>query len=499
MEFNNRENNFMKKKLRINKYSRMIPARLVLYVMITYAMAVLYMNRIAINLSILGMVKDKFIDDPFNTTEKCYVIGNSSYVAPTDYGGTLEWSLNEQYYVLTSFYWTYIIAQIVCGMIIQTYGTKKIFGLSLLITSICNLCVPFASGIHYILVVILQSIQGFAQGFTWPAIYAAVSVWVPIDETSRFVTSSQGYILGLVLANTIFGFIITKFTWIYVFYFAGVLALLSAILWYVLMYDQPEQHPRISKEELQYILENRDQNLLFQKVVPWFSIITSIPVWAIAINSFGRLWMLSIVLIYGPLYFKNILGLTIEMNGLISGISAFVAFLSSCLFSFVSDKIIKHKLIPVVYNRKAFALIGHTVVGMMAVVISQVHCNVPINITIWFLIQSFLAINFVGSMTNIVDISPNYSGPVSGFIQFILLLPSVFSTLVVKTFLQNESISRAWRNSFYVSSGVVFSTAIFYAIFGSGKVQPWDIAENAKNLKGRKNSLKEDEVDIQLI
>ncbi|KAF5284898.1 hypothetical protein FQR65_LT13374 [Abscondita terminalis] len=477
----------------------MIPARLVLYLLIIYEMAILYMNRIAINLCILAMVKDTLIDENFTVTEKCYVNGNSSYIAPVDYRGTLEWSLNEQYYVLTSFYWTCIIAQIVCSLVIQKYGTKKIFGLSLMVTSISSLCVPFSSSIHYLVVVILQAIHGFAQGFTWSAIYAAISVWVPVHERSRFVTSSLGYMLGLVLANTIFGFIIAKFNWTYVFYFVGVLGLFSTIIWYLLMYDQPEHHPRISNEELKYIQENREQNLLFQRVVPWFSIITSIPVWAIAINSFGRMWMSSIIIIYGPLYFKKILGLTVEMNGLMAGASALVAFLSSFLFSYVSDTIILHKLMPVAYNRKMFALIGHTVVGIMAIVISHVHCNVPLNITIWFLIQSFLTANYIGSMTNIVEISPNYSGPVSGFINFILLLPSIFSTFVVKIFLQNESVSAAWKNSFYVSSGIVFSTSIFFAIFGSGKVQPWDIAKGSKNLKDRKISVKDAEVDMQLI
>ncbi|KAF5284890.1 hypothetical protein FQR65_LT13366 [Abscondita terminalis] len=499
MDSNNYESNGFKKNLKIHTLIRSIPARLVLYLLTTYSMAVLYMNRVPLNLSILAMVKENVNDEHFNLTEKCYVNGNSSYMTPVDYGGTLEWSLNEQYYVLTSFYWTYITAQVFCGRIVQTFGTKQIFGLSLVVASICNLCVPISSGIHYIIVVILQSIQGFAQGFTWAAIYAAVSVWIPLDETSRFITCTQGYVLGMVLANIIFGFIISKFGWVYVFYFAGTLGLFSSILWYFLMHDQPEQHPRISKKELQLIQENRDQNLRFSKIAPWFSIITSLPVWAIAINSFGRMWMLSIVIIYGPLYFKNVLNLTVEMNGLVAGISALVTFLSSLLFSYISDKIITHKLLSVAYNRKIFSLVGHIAVGIMAVALGHIQCNIPLNITIWFFIQSFMVLNFVGSMTNIVDISPNYSGPVCSFVQFILLLPTIFSTFAIKTFLQYENISKAWRHFFYLSSGITFGTAIFYIIFASGEVQQWDVAECSTKLKDKKSSIKDDEVNIQLL
>ena len=46
--------------------------------------------------------------------------------------------------------------------------------------------------------------------------------------------------------------------WPSVFYIIGGLGVIWGILWFLLGHDLPEQHPRISPSELQYILEHRN-------------------------------------------------------------------------------------------------------------------------------------------------------------------------------------------------------------------------------------------------
>ncbi|KAF5270558.1 hypothetical protein FQR65_LT05456 [Abscondita terminalis] len=431
-----------------NCFLEWIPARVVLYLLTTYIMTIAYMVRIAINLSILAMVKDKPKEEVFNDSETlCSNNFDDLNIKAISYGGTLDWTLDQQYYVLTSFYWTYITSHFISGAVTQKYGTKKVCGWSLIVLSLCNLCVPFTSHIHYIIVVIVQSIQGTAQGFIWPGIYAAIAIWIPIHERSRFVTCFQGASLGVMLSNMMAGYTISRFGWVYVFYGTGGLGLLSALLWYLLMYDTPEQHPRISKTEMQYIKKNRVQSLHSENIIPWHSIITSRPVWAIAIISFGRMWILYLFLIYGPLYYKSV-------------------------------------------------VIGHIMTAVTALIMGFSICDVSVVIISSYFLQAFIMMNFVGSMTNVVDISPSYTGPVSGFVQIILLVPTVLSTLVIKTLLKNENNLLAWRHTLYISSGVLVITSVFYAIFASAEVQPWDVAKNSDS-KTKINLLADDKVKIR--
>ncbi|KAF5270564.1 hypothetical protein FQR65_LT05462 [Abscondita terminalis] len=451
-----------------------IPTRVVFYLLTLNGIMATFILRTAINLTILAMVKEKPVDPIFKVNKTLCLVKNLPHTTTLpDYKGTLDWSVDEQYYVLASFYWTYVLSQVFGGIAAKNFGTKKVFGLSVFISSLVNLCVPICSTVHYILVVILQLISGFVQGLTWPAVYSAISVWMPIQERSRFVSCFQGFLLGTMLGNIISAVVIAYFGWVYVFYITGVFGLLSTLLWYLLMHDKPEQHPRISQQELKYIQINREQSLHLQKVIPWWSILTSLPVWAVGITSSGRMWLVSTIIVYGPLYLKTI-GLTVEQNGLVNGMSWFVDYFAALIFCFVSDKIIQYKLIPLVYNRKIFSGIGQIIPGIMALVIGYINCNIPLIITVWFLMKSFIGANFPGGMSNIVDISPNYTGPVSSIVQILLLLPTVLTTLVVKTLLKNENSLEAWRKIFCINGCVIIATYLFYVIFASGKAQPWD-------------------------
>ncbi|KAF5270554.1 hypothetical protein FQR65_LT05452 [Abscondita terminalis] len=471
MNFNNHSNDCeenAKKSVTPIWWFEWIPARVVLYLLALCSMGVMYIIRTTITLTILAMVKEKPNIHNLNFTETlCSSNNNSTNVSSNDYGGTLDWSLSQQYFVLTSFYFTYLISHFVSGIVVQKFGSKKTFGWSLVVSSLSQLCVPFSSTVHYILVVILQLIQGLSQGLIWPAVYAAIGVWIPIQERSRFVTCFQGSALGIAIMFMLAGFAIAEFGWVYVFYGTGTLGLLSVLMWYLLMHDKPEQHPRITEKELKYIQENREQRLNSEKTIPWYSILTSFPVWAVAVSAFGRMWIVAIFTTYGPLYFKTILRLSVEKNGLIIGIY----------------KIVSCKLMKLVNNRKMFSVIGQILSGVLLLTMGYVvECNVSLIIAISFLIQTCLMANFVGTMTNIVDISPSYSGPVSSFIQTILLLPTLLSTFVLKTFLQNENNLLAWRHTFSISCGVIIFTAIFFAIFASGKVQPWDTSKYSTHL-----------------
>lgn len=73
-------------------------------------------------------------------------------------------------------------------------------------------------------------------------------------------------------------------------------------------------HPRISEQERRYI----EGSVVNQVVgnegmpVPWKSILTSWPAWAIGITTFGRIWVHYVFIIPGPMYMKTILNFKIQ-------------------------------------------------------------------------------------------------------------------------------------------------------------------------------------------
>ncbi|KAF5274222.1 hypothetical protein FQA39_LY07326 [Lamprigera yunnana] len=433
------------KKLRIRgnrcNFIIRIPTRLVLYFLTLTGVAVSFIMRTIMPITLLAMVKDQF--ETFKNvtpTKKCYDYeDNNTLVTYVDYGGNLDWSMNVQYYVLTSFYWTYIIAQVVGGIASQRLGAKIVVGYGLFVSSLCNFCIPLVSNVHYVLVILLQIIHGLAQGVVWPAFYCMISSWIPINERARFITSFQGLSIGSSIGSIMAGFIITKFRWMYVFIMAGGLGLLWSAAWYFLAYNKPETHPNISISELAYIQKHRNRNdEKSNKSIPWKSILLSLPVWAIAVTSFGRMWLQLTLALYGSLYLKTVIGLDITSNGLWSGLMPACNLFSSLFFSYTSDKLLDYKRLSVVRNRKLFSGIGQLIPGILSICFGYLECNITLTVVIWLLLHIFPTANFAGSMVNSVDLTPNFTGPTMAFVQVMLMAPTIFATLVAKIIIQAD-------------------------------------------------------------
>lgn len=74
-------------------------------------------------------------------------------------------------------------------------------------------------------------------------------------------------------------------------------------------------------------------------------------------------------------------------------------------------------------------------------------------------------------MANIVDIAPNFAGPVLAFAQTIHMSASFLSPLAAFQLLkEQETLMSAWRSVFYVTAFVSISTYVMYQICGTADV-----------------------------
>ncbi|KAF5284895.1 hypothetical protein FQR65_LT13371, partial [Abscondita terminalis] len=392
-----------------------------------------------------------------------------------DYGGTLEWSINVQYYILTSFFWTYIAAQVLGGIASQKWGSKIVVGYGFLISSLCHICVPFASYAHYLLVITLQIVQGLSQGVVWPSLYGVISSWIPVSERSRYVTSFQGLAIGVTIGQVMAGFVIARLKWEYVFFISGGSGLLWSLSWYFLAHDTPELHPCITYKELQYIKKTRDfANNNKSPKIPWKSILLSLPIWTISITSFGRMWLNVTISMYGPFYLKTIIGLDIESNGLWSGLPSTACLFSSFFFSYISDKLSSRNYMSLINNRKLFCGISQVLPGILAICFGYLNCNISTILSIWCLIHIIPTASFASSMVNVLDITPNFTGPAMGFIQILLMLPTILASMVAKSIIEQENTVTAWQSIFNVAGVVNIVSYGVYFFFASSTVQEWD-------------------------
>lgn len=77
--------------------------------------------------------------------------------------GPFPWTSTEQSYLLSSFFWGYVITQIPFGILAKRYGAKYFLGIGMLINSVFGLFVPLAAYQGYWWLVIVRFIQGLGE------------------------------------------------------------------------------------------------------------------------------------------------------------------------------------------------------------------------------------------------------------------------------------------------------------------------------------------------
>uniref|UniRef100_A0A0K8TJ65 Major facilitator superfamily (MFS) profile domain-containing protein n=1 Tax=Lygus hesperus TaxID=30085 RepID=A0A0K8TJ65_LYGHE len=467
------------------------PARAVLYLLSFSGFLVSFMMRTDINLAIVAMVDMPTPMQADNSTTEpmyCYNLdepsGNGSSSVSVGLNeqekGEFDWDPAIQSAIISSFYWCYVISQVAGGILVQKFGTKTVFGFSQLATACSSLLIPRAAEIHYALVVLLRSIQGIASGFTWPAMYSMIGHWIPPPERSRFMSSFQGFTIGIGLTYPICGFIIAHYGWRIVFYTTGSLGCIWCVAWWYFAFDTPAEHPRISKQELSYIQKCTAPTMASTKAekAPWMSILKSMPAWSIGITTFGRIWVHYTFITAGPLYMKTILGFSIQKNGVLNGAPFLLSYLSSVVFCYVADILGTRKILPLTTVRKIFTMLSQVIPGIFVLIIGYSGCNLILVLFMWFAAVMLITASYAGAMANIIDIAPNFAGPVLAFAQTIHMSASFISPLVAGYILKDNTGLEQWRKVFGVGCGVAVGTYFVYQFFGTSEVQKWNYTES---------------------
>jgi ACS family hexuronate transporter-like MFS transporter len=125
---------------------------------------------------------------------------------------------------------------------------------------------------------------GLGEAANFPACIKAVADWFPKRERA-FATGifNGGSNLGAILAPLAVPVVYTHFGWRAAFIFTGSLSFTFVLLW-VLIYREPEQHSRLSSQELALI--RSDQEGVSTDTVPYREVLQHRAAWAFLVAKF---------------------------------------------------------------------------------------------------------------------------------------------------------------------------------------------------------------------
>lgn len=160
-------------------------------------------------------------------------------------------------YLFSGFSWAYVAAQIPSGDLLDRFGCKWIYGLSIVVWSTCAFFVGLAGylapALAFTVIFVLRLISGVAQGPIFPGNGRMVAAWFPAIErgsASAIFNSSQYF--AIVLFAPILGWITHVDGWQGCYWFIGSLGMTVAVLWFFTIYDV-RKHPRINAREIDHI------------------------------------------------------------------------------------------------------------------------------------------------------------------------------------------------------------------------------------------------------
>jgi MFS transporter, ACS family, solute carrier family 17 (sodium-dependent inorganic phosphate cotransporter), member 5 len=176
----------------------------------------------------------------------------------------------------------------------EKLGGKLVYGVGVFLTSIFTLLTPIAARISLPALVTVRILEGLGEGVTFPSMHAMLAKWVPKTERSRFAAVVyNGANFGTIVSIPMTGFLCSldfMGGWPLSFYIFGCLGIIWCFFWWWLVFNTPETHPRISTEErifIQKSLRNKDDDFDHDNndPVPWLSIASSVPLWALLITT----------------------------------------------------------------------------------------------------------------------------------------------------------------------------------------------------------------------
>ena len=160
-------------------------------------------------------------------------------------------------YLLSAFSWAYVVAQLPAGSLLDRFGSKRVYGLSIVGWSICAIAAGFTGYLPATLafgtLFAIRLISGAVQAPVFPGNGRIVASWFPTAERGRAsaVFNSSQY-FALVFFGPLMGWLVSKRSWQACFWLGGAMSLALSVVWFRTVYTVKD-HPRISDAEISHI------------------------------------------------------------------------------------------------------------------------------------------------------------------------------------------------------------------------------------------------------
>lgn len=251
-------------------------------------------------------------------------------------------------YVVQAFLFAYTVAYLFAGRLTDYLGTRVAMAAFVVWWSVAGMMTSLSRGL--LSLGLFRFLLGIGEPGNYTAAPKAVSEWFPPSERGLVVgIYTAGATLGATIAPPLVASLSSHFTWRAVFLITGAAGLLWVVPW-LWLYRRPEEHPRITDEELKHIQTSSTASSP-EAGLPsegrWRHVLRRRETW---ILMFGRMitdpvWYF--YLFWFPKYLTDARHLSLAEVGRIAWIVYLAADIGCILGGYLSGALIKRGVVPV--------------------------------------------------------------------------------------------------------------------------------------------------------
>jgi MFS transporter, ACS family, hexuronate transporter len=271
----------------------------------------------------------------------------------------LESDLNigeaEYGYIVTAFQLFYAFGMVLAGRLIDKFGTKIGYGISVLLWSFAAMGHALAKGGFGF--GFWRALLGVSESGNFPAAIKTVAEWFPKRERALATgIFNSGTNIGAIVAPLAVPAIAMAWGWQLAFIITGAIGFIWIIFWFI-FYEIPEKQRRLSAGELSLIKSDADEANESIKPIPWLKLLKFRQTWMFFIGKgmTDPIWWFYLFWIPGWLSEVRGAGLNIKSFGLPLVVIYTSTTVGSILGGWLSSFMIKKGVSP--FNARKYTML----------------------------------------------------------------------------------------------------------------------------------------------
>ena len=347
-----------------------------------------------------------------------------------------DWGKELQGHALGAIFYGHLLTPIMAGRFSDKNGAKLGIVLGTGLMSLCTILTPFAMRIHHGFVIGIRVIQGVMSGMAIPSIYKLLVVWTAPEERTAFMSAVlSAEALASVFTPLLSGYLCQieyEHGWPILFYVPGFAGLILTIFLYFMIRNKPSDHPEISEEEKDYLMQ-------FQTIksgnakLPVCEMLKSLPFHVLWITHVAFNWCLYLTAVNLPLFIGEAFKKDITETARYSAIPWIGMSVLGLIIGNLFDKLSGKNICSKTNLRKAFNSLGFFI---PAICTFGLHLPCENNLTgaivlITVMMSSLQFAQMGGFFLSHNDLVGQHTGLVFGITNTLSQVPGIVTPLLV--------------------------------------------------------------------